>query len=470
MKLTESFIRDLADSEESFVRAMEHVETDAVQSLFQNTEGTLYFGKVKDGEELYFPSCYFIDSEGPVYHCGCHSDSTPCWHNLTTLISFARNLQSYSGPAPLAAFCRFDSSPLESLINRVSEEQVKPLIAIVDCVHQFVRTLINKGLFSANHEHFLELQALNRISENNGLQKIAKLLSELKDTIYDNTGGEVVSNRLLRDPDCIEVATDLTCQLQSCIKHNKEFLTRLFKEDISSEPVTQFLNQPWIDWNKDLLVRCGLTLEDAELIQLGFYSRGRHHSSDFDDDSIGFWVNKNQNDIFITNLNSGQKDGWKSDSLEVQNEVVIPDLAYIIPGYFNHGVCWNEFRSRYLLPEDLIVLREKSVIHWESLIDKVKQSWLDPLSDKSPVALLLYESLAPENGELVITSPHNEKLKLSCGSKQENDSVLSILKYLPFELRERQSLLVSFHRDIDDDMTVKPLAIASDREVVRLIS
>ena len=69
-----------------------------------------------------------------------------------------------------------------------------------------------------------------------------------------------------------------------------------------------------------------------------------------------------------------------------------------------------------------------------------------------------------------ITSPHNEKLKLSCGSKQENDSVLSILKYLPFELRERQSLLVSFHRDIDDDMTVKPLAIASDREVVRLIS
>lgn len=472
MKLTENFIQSLARNEKTFARAQELVESNAVRSLFQNTEGTLYFGKIEDGDETYFPSSYFIDSTEPVFQCGCSGSHYPCEHELAMLLSFASDKAAYCGPAPLAAFCRFDSGPLESMLRNIDHDRVTPLLNVLMDVEDLVRWLLKKGLLAVKEEQVQSMEVLGHKTNELGLKKLAHLLLGLERALTGPDEDRCVQQNLICNPRACEISLDLICQLQACIEHNRDFLHRLYSdESLSDMPITRFLNQPWIDWNQDLLLKCGLTLEDAQLIQLGVYSSGSRHSSSYDDDSVGFWVSKKESEVFLTNQDSFSNKSWASDSLDVHNEVVMPELAFVVPGYINHGVCWDDFRSRYLLPEDLLVLREKSHLHWGPVIEKVKESWLDPLSDKNPVALLLFERLLQDEGNLFIESSHNERLSLTKGVNPEDNSVLNILKYLPFELRERQSLLVSFYQnEVESRVDVKPMALVTDREVIRLIS
>lgn len=333
---------------------------------------------------------------------------------------------------------------------------------------------MSKGLFAIKEKQLNLLVSLGERAEESGLKKLSDVLTGLEHSLSGGREDRCVQHNLMTNPVACEICTDLMCQLQACIHHNRDFLELLYTDNLSEHThITDFINQPWIDWNKELLQQCGLTLEDSQLIQLGFYSSGINHSRDYkEDESLGFWYGKNQNEIFVTNsLNEVSKNSISND-LDLPDKVILPELAYVIPGYFNHGICWDEFRTRYLLPEDLLALREKSILHWQPLIDKVKANWINPLAEKHPVALLMFEKLIQSAGDLYIESSYQEILPLSCGSDEDEFSVLSILKYLPFDLRERQSMLVSFHNgsESSNGIQAKPLALVSEREVLRLIS
>lgn len=474
--MTKEFIQSLAASEEDYSKAISvcSAESGRVESLLKNPEGTLYFGKIKDGDEHYFPSAYFIDSDAPVFHCGCNDSNYPCRHVLMMLTAFLEEKNSYCGPAPLAAFCRFDTSPLDSILKKVDHNNITPLLNLLMEVDDLVRWLLGKGLFAVKEEQLNLLLDFGERTRNSGLNKLSGLLTGLEQALVGGKENRCVQHNLMTNPMACEISTDLMCQLQACIHHNRDFLELLYTDNLlEHNHITNFINQPWIDWNKELLQQCGLTLEDSQLIQLGFYSSGKNHSNEFSEsDSLGFWYAKYQEEVFITSTRNEVSKESVSNDLELPNKVVTPELAYVIPGYFNHGICWDEFRTRYLLPEDLLALREKSALQWGPVIEKVKSNWIDPLADKHPVALLMFEKLLQDAGDLYIESSHDERLPLSSGNGEEESSVLSILKYLPFDLRERQSMLVSFHNRVEhgNGIQAKPLALVSEREVLRLIS
>jgi hypothetical protein len=347
-------------------------------------------------------------------------------------------------------------------------------------VHEFIRWILRKGLLAVNHEKVDEMEQLSSSMKDLGIHKLSGLLQSFAEAIRGPEGGPNLQMRIISDSSVCEICMDLLFQIQSCIEHNRDFLQVLYTgEPHVGYSISQFLNHPWIDWNTDLLRQCGLAIEDAQLIQLGFYSNGKTHQPASASEPQGFWAVKGIPEIFITSsVKSPRRDDsatadaeWKSSRLETHNEVVMPELAFVVPGYMNHGISWEKFRSRYMLPEDLLALRGRSHIHWEPLLEQARRTWLEPGGERHPVALLLFEKLLSVDGELFIESSQGERLLLTDGYTTHAESPLNILRYLPFELRERQSLLVAFHLlEKPQRLAARPMAVVTENEVLKLVS
>lgn len=475
MTLTKEFIRSLARCDQTFDQAIDDCENHRINKLFQNTEATLFFANFEAEENVtHYPSCYFLDSTAPVFHCTCDSAIYPCHHVLGMLLSIEDGHDHYSGPAPLSAFCRFDQRPLEHMLKEVDHHRIDPLLEILMHVQNFIVSILRKGLLALKRDDIVTLRNLAGRIHPLGLRKLEQLLVGLCDALSGTAQNEEPRDRLVRDLLSSERCLDLIFQIQSCIEHNRDFLMLLYTdESLSGIRLSKFLNQPWVDWNKDLLHQCGLTLHDAELIQVGFLATGRNHDPALTTSPMGFWAAKNISDIFVTSdsLGTDRSASWSSEGMESHGEVVIPEFAFIIPGYMNHGICWEEFRSRFMLPEDLLAIRQRSHFHWEPVMEAVRQTWSEPTSDRHPVALLLFERLHVSNGSLYMESSHGENLILVDRVSTEIHSPVNLLRYLPFECRERQSLLVAFHFLNESGLIgARPMALVTEREVLRLVS
>lgn len=474
MKITDELVRELAGSDEVYKMGQMLLNGYQDTRLFRNPEATLFFGyfDYDNGRKIY-PSCYFLDQAHPAFHCSCDSLKYPCEHVISMLLSFLEGDDFYQGPAPLAAFSRFDAGPLNAFFRDVDHNRVTPLLEGLLAVESMVRWLLGKGLLAIDYDKFNELHHLAESSTGLGLKKLGQLLKRLASSLANESPRESFRLRITTDISACEICLDLIFQIQACIEHNRDFLQILYCGDTISEfTVSRFLNQPWIDWNTDLLQQCGLAIKDAKLIQLGFSTNlsGSMHESM--SSPIGYWAAAGSPEIFLSSsdLAPAGYQNWASSRQESHGEVVLPEIAFMVPGDPNYGICWDEYRTRYVLPEDLISLRSHSHLQWEPVLSRVRECWTNPLADRFPVAMLQFENLVATDGQIFIESSHGEKLWLTEGTEASKGSSLHILKYLPFELRERQCLLVSFHHiRSKGQIGARPIALITEQEVIRLI-
>lgn len=457
--------------------------------LNKSDDETLLFGECAgSGKNPYSCSVDFIDRENPVVRCSCPSRQIPCKHALGLLYAYAggKPFQTEAIPEDILTKRNKIEKRLENKERKASEakaegkrkpENVKPFKAKMNAVVKKIDAQLEGiGIAGLLLNNILQtgLAGLDAAAVKN-LERQAKELGNYYIGGIQNAFNEVLIHIKSNTEQEYDKTIESVLYMNALLKKAKDYLEskkenedNLLKLDISSAVEEQIGHI----WTLEELLENNMYIENAKLVQLAFYSYGDDSRREFVD--VGFQFCLNDANIYLTYNYRPYKALKYVKEEDSRYELTETPELYIYPGDANPRVRWNKYTLSEVKEEHLLKIKAAAKTSFADTAKAVKNQIKSPLSDKNPVFLLHITDVGlveMEDGtkQLYITDEKGVKQVLQDKGYVDTQSV-PFLKRLDNKLLIGNTLLVMFVNDTESGvLAAKPLALVTDKEIVRLV-
>ena len=211
----------------------------------------------------------------------------------------------------------------------------------------------------------------------------------------------------------------------------------------------------------------GLVQTNVELLQLAFNTHDDIARREYVD--TGIWMNLNTGRVQLTqNFRPYKAVKYiKSDDSTFAVAQVAELCVY--PGDVNPRIRWDSMTARPPETRDFQRVRGHARAEFSEVIKEVKNTLKAPLADKQPIHALRFARIAEAGGVPVVEDSRGERLVLTDTGMTEEPPSCHLLRLLPAALHTDQTLIARFRHNLDTrKLAIKPLAIVTDTDVVRL--
>ena len=446
-------------------------------NLRQSADGTLIFGECAgSGKNPYYCSVDKIDPASPVYRCSCPSRQIPCKHVLGLMYAFAggqqfavadipedvqskrakiekrqENKEKKTEEAKTAA-----AEPPKNTKARLTSLSKKAAAQLdgVDMADKLLKSIVQMGLSAvdAKTEHTLAEQV--KQLGNYYIPGIQTAFNDLFEELHQ------VQN---------EQYTRTIAQLNyisALLRKSREYLSAKKENPETIELNSAIEEQIGYAWKLTELLQHGLWEENAEAVQLSFYSYDDSARREWVDE--GYWMNLNSGRIYKTKNYRPYK---AKNYVKAENsffDVLQVKELYIYPGDVNPRARWNDASVRNIAPPDVEKIKSYAAGNFAELAKSMKGSIKNPLNDKNPIAVIRLHKAYKAGNNILVEDMQGNKCTLSEIPYFVNTVIPTLETILPANV-DGICMAVMFDNDIQNGLFVaRPLSLFTDK-IIRLL-
>ncbi len=446
-------------------------------NLRQSADGTLIFGECAgSGKNPYYCSADYIDPATPVFRCSCPSRQIPCKHVLGLMYAFVGGQRFAVSDIPEDI-----QSKRAKIEKRQENKEKKTEEAKVSATEPVKNTKVR--LTSLSKKAVAQLDGIELADKllksivQVGFSAIdAKTERTLADQVkqlgnYYIPGVQTAFNDLFEELHQVqnEQYTRTIAQLNyisALLRKSREYLTAKKENPETIELNSAIEEQIGYAWKLTELLQHGLWEENAEVVQLAFYSYDDPARREWVDE--GYWMNLKSGRIYKTKNYRPYK---AKNYVKAENsffDVLQMKELYIYPGDINPRARWNDVLVRDITPADVEKIRNYAAGNFAELVKTVKGSIKNPLNDKNPVAVICLDRAYKVGNNIVVEDAQGNKLTLAEISYFTNTVVPTLETILPANT-DGICMAVMFDNDIQNGLFVaRPLSLFTDK-IIRLL-
>ncbi|SFE41623.1 SWIM zinc finger [Paenibacillus algorifonticola] len=477
LEISASYVDSLAPNAAAIKNGQGLVKKKSFVQLNRSEEGELLFGQCSgSGKSNYECSVDFIIPEKPTFRCTCPSRQFPCKHGLGLLYAYTDGLSFEVAPIPEDIISKrekaekrvenkaqkenSDEPPKPKKVNKTAlKKKIASQLEGLDVLEKLILSLIRSGLgtidskmLKAIQEHVKQLGNYYLSGAQIELRRFALLLAGGRD----------------REASYTYAAEQLT-RLHAFIKKGRAYLlSKLDDPELALDHTSTI--EEWLGhaWQLTELKEFGLVTEQAELLQLAFYSYDDDARQEFVD--VGYWLEAASGEIHRTVQYRPRKAAKHMREDDSFFEVAQVPYLYKYPGDMNARVRFEEMLPRAVTAADLANVSSKANGSYAEAVKTVKNQLKNPLSDKSPVMLLHAARVGTtESGQFALIDAAGGQLVLEDISALPQGTV-SLLPYLHNSQLKDCCVLVMFEHRMDQGRLVaQPLTIIKGEAITRLL-
>jgi hypothetical protein len=447
-------------------------------ALHHSPDETLWFGRCQgSGKTPYLCSADFAVPEKPVYRCTCPSRQFPCKHALGLLYAMAEGKAFTSAEVPeeLAAKREKVAARVEKRkadadkpvkVNAAAlAKKIQAQLDGIDLLEKLTQDVVRLGIGNMNAKTARELEEQARQLGNAYLPGAQAALRNYTKLFYSAEGEE----RTTAGREAVySEALDQICRLHALIRKGRAYLqTRLGDPDLAPETDTGIAAWLGHAWQLRELKEAGLAEENVELVQLAFHSYDDVARKEYVD--AGAWMNLGNGRIYLTQTFRPYQAARRIKGDDSFSQVAQIKELCVYPGDINPRVRWDGMLTRPIEPGDLATIRGHGRAEFAAVVKDVKSVLKDPLADKYPICALNYRRIGAVGKVPVVEDHTGERLVITDAGLPEEPRSSHLLSLVPKGALQDQTLIVRFRHDLDSrKLQVKPLAIVTDADVIRL--
>ncbi|MCL1866443.1 MAG: SWIM zinc finger domain-containing protein [Oscillospiraceae bacterium] len=465
MELTQSMVETFVGNPSTLANGRKLTKN--MENCRITDDKSLIFGEVKgSGKNPYRCSVDMINPAAPVARCSCPSRQIPCKHAAGLMLYYLSDSNKFDvGEVPEDV-----ASKRTKIEKRVENKEKKKEKAVID----LSATPSKSKIVSAKKRISTQLDGL-KVAESlvqsivcTGLGSVdSNMLGTLKNQLnelgnyYINGIKEVMTQLLIyiKSDD-----SDFTQSIQQLLYINallKKSRTHL-ESKLNSENPTSLVVDSEIEqqighiWKLDELQAYGCFENNAELIQLVFFSYADEARREFVDES---YLLSLKSAVVYKKLNYRPYKAVKYVKADdTVREVIVTDVLYKYPGGLNPRCRWDENTFRTLNESDCSAIAGLAVKDFAAHAKTVKSQLKSPLSDRNPVALL---AVAAVEGNCVVDIQGNKQIL--------SDSENTLFREISPKLLRNTAILVMYNADLErGTLTAEPLSIVHKSGIILL--
>ncbi|ANY68331.1 hypothetical protein BBD42_19015 [Paenibacillus sp. BIHB 4019] len=477
LEISASYVDSLAPNAAAIKNGQGLVKKNSFVQLNRSEDGELLFGQCAgSGKSNYDCSVDFIVLEKPTFRCTCPSRQFPCKHGLGLLYAYTDGLSFEVAPIPEDIISKrekaekrvenkaqkenSDEPPKPKKVNKTAlKKKIASQLEGLDVLEKLILSLIRSGLgtidskmLKAIQEHVKQLGNYYLSGAQIELRRFALLLADQRD----------------REASYTDAAEQLT-RLHAFIKKGRAYLLSKLEDPELALDYTSTMEE-WLGhaWQLTELKEFGLVTEQAELLQLAFYSYDDDARQEFVD--VGYWLETASGEIHRTVQYRPRKAAKHMREDDSFFEVARVPSLYKYPGDMNARVRFEEMAPRAVTAADLANVASKANGTYAEAVKRVKNQLKNPLSDKSPVMLLHAAKVgATESGQFALIDEAGGQLVLEDVAALPQGTV-SLLPYLnDTQLKDCCVLVMFEHRMDQGRLAAQPLTIIKGENITRLL-
>ncbi len=456
--------------------------------LERSEDDTFYLGECKgSGKSNYITSVDFIEPSAPVCRCSCPSRQFPCKHSLALLYEIMEN--------KTFGICEIPEDILKKRAKKlakeekVSEENLETSDISKAEEKSTKKKTVSKSARSAKEKKIKKqlegLDLLEKMVQNllqmglgtmggNSLNTYRQLSKQLGD--YYLPGPQRLLNGLILEIEAFqrdgkeshyENAIDILKRMWNLVKKSREYL----KERLESETLELDANLLYEElggiWKLSELEALGRSKENVNLVQLSFWVTYDETRKEFID--TGCWIDLDSGEIYMTyNYRPIKALKYVKEEDSVFEKLQISKLMKY-PGEGNVRVRWDGAEFLQVSDEDFQKIRLFASSSLKNEGKNAKNLLKNPLSPSMWIRLLAYDKIGMVNDAVVLRTAENDTIML--GDCEGMEPTVERLVCLPdCRLLEHQVLAGGFFYDsITKRLMMQPLAIVTERSIVRLL-
>ncbi len=446
--------------------------------LHISDDGTLLFGFCQgSGKTPYLCSADFATPEKPVYRCSCPSRQFPCKHTVGLLFCKAMGYSFTTAEVPEElALKREKAKATEEKKKEASDQprkvnknalakKIKAQLNGIDLLEKLLNDVVRLGIGNMNAKTAREIEEQAKQLGDFYLTGAQAALRSYTRLFKDGQGDDLSA---ASRESIFSDAFDQLGRLYSLVGKGRSYLQARL-QDSELAPDTETAIAAWLGhaWQLRELKAAGLVECDVELIQLSFHS----HDDDARQEVVetGIWMNLTSGAIQLTQNYRPYRSLKHVKTEDSFFEIAQIKELYRYPGDWNSRIRWDGMTSRPIEAADLKKATRFAKRDYTSLIKEIKGHIKVPLADKHPICALHVARAGKVAEELVFEDASGNRLVLSDKGMSDEPRSCHLLQLLPPRLLQDQIFVVRFRHDLDARrLQVKPLAIISSKEVIRL--
>jgi hypothetical protein len=468
LELTDNYIENFAGNAGTVTNSKKLAKNGSFQNLCVSHDGTLLFGECKgSGKNPYNCSVDFINEGSPVARCSCPSRQIPCKHAVGLLYARLNGNKFTMEDIP------DDIKSKRDKLDKKEENKSKK--AKPSSAEPPTKAKINTALKKIDMQLEgvgIAEKLLTSIVET-GLAGIdAKMRETLSEQIiqlgnYYINGVQTALNELL-----IAIKSNVTSDDFRAAKFALLYVSALLQnarthfEEKKNNPLTLNIDsaieeQTGYVWKLEELRTYGSFEENAELVQLGFYSYDDTARKELVDE--GYFISLKSGRIYKKiNYRPYKALKYVKQDDSVFDVLCVKEMFYY-PGFLNPRCRYDEYTVRTLTSSDYDRVISFAYNDFSAAHKTVKNQIKSPLADKNPLILLKPHEI----DGLVITDKNGVRQTLS-DSGYIKIATADIFKRINITSKEA-AILVMFSNDIDMGLlTAKPVSIILPDRIIRL--
>ncbi|MCL2323903.1 MAG: SWIM zinc finger domain-containing protein [Oscillospiraceae bacterium] len=445
--------------------------------LSKTSDETLLFGECAgSGKNPYFVSVDFIDKKSPVFRCSCPSRQIPCKHALGLMYSFinGNTFKVEDIPDDIAQ----KRERLEKRIEKKQEQkennekkekgpktfiqksaQIKKIdmqLQGIEIAGKILESIVNIGIAAVDGRE-------RKTFEDQIKQLGNYYISGIQNSLLD-----IFLTKDMDKDNYIKTINQITYSY-ALIKQAKEYLKNKREDPEKNVDLSSSIEeQIGYAWKLSELSQYGMKEENAELVQLGFYSYEDLSRKEFVD--VGYWISLHTGKLYKTkNYRPFKAVKYIKEDDSFFNCLETDEL-FIYPGSVNPRIRWDNFKASPVNKEHIERIKYYMSSNFNELGKSIKNMIRSPLADKNPIALIKISSLKKAKGSpyyiafdefgngitLGDISIFKENLDYSMDGLLDSDK--DVCMAVVFENNMDTSLLVA-----------RPISIITDTNILRII-
>jgi hypothetical protein len=450
------------------------------QKLWIAPDKTLIFGECQgSGAKPYACSVDFIRPDNPTHRCTCPSRQFPCKHCLGLMYAFVQGKTFAEAEAPEDLAQKREK--LQSRAEKKKDEEAKPKkvdknalakkikaqLAGLDLLETLTHDLVRIGMGNTTAKTAKQIEDQAKQLGNAYLPGAQAALHNYTKLFLSDGEFDADAPASRREAIYSEALDQLT-RLHALVKQGRTYLSRRL-EDPELAPETETAIAAWLGhaWQLRELKDVGLVENDVELIQLAFNSYDDVARREYVD--TGIWMNLNTGRIQLTQTFRPYKAAKFIKSEDSFFQVAQVKELCVYPGDVNPRVRWEAMTPRPIEKKDYQRIRKHAHGDFAAVVKEVKGRLKAPLAEKRPVFALNYARIGRVGDSLVMEDAKGERLVMTETGMAEEPPSCKLFYLLPKSLFAGQTLVARFHHDLDSrKLQVKPLAVVTDEQIVRL--
>jgi hypothetical protein len=447
-------------------------------NLRQSANGTLIFGECAgSGKSPYYCSADYIEPATPVFRCSCPSRQIPCKHVLGLMYAFAGGQQFTVADIPedvqskrakiekrqenkekkaeeAKEVAKEPVKNTKARLNSLSKKAASQLDG-VDLADKLLKSMVQMGLSAIDAKTERTLADQVKQLGNYYISGIQTAFNDLFEELHRVQGEQFT-----------RTITQLN-YISALLRKSREYLNAKKENPETIELNSAIEEQIGYAWKLTELLQHGLWEENAEAVQLSFYSYDDPARREWVDE--GYWMNLKSGRIYKTKNYRPYK---AKNYVKAENsffDVLQMKELYIYPGDINPRARWNDGSSvRDIAAADVEKIKSYAAGNFTELVRTVKGSIKNPLNDKNPIAMIRISKAYRAGNHIVVEDAQGNKLTLSEIPYFVNTVIPTLETILPANA-DGICMAVMFDNDIQSGLFVaRPLSLFTDK-IIRLL-